>query len=118
MGRPRTGRGLAKAVAQTGYFQGRRRVRNAGFGREGTPGQGAGSAVKQRGQPAQSTAATNKKATNKKATNRKAANKKGDHLVAFLFHPGWPGKNGAGERSRTLDLRITNALLYQLSYTG
>ncbi len=25
---------------------------------------------------------------------------------------------GAGERSRTLDLRITNALLYQLSYTG
>ena len=27
-------------------------------------------------------------------------------------------KTGAGERSRTLDLRITNALLYQLSYTG
>ena len=26
--------------------------------------------------------------------------------------------SGAGERSRTLDLRITNALLYQLSYTG
>ena len=26
--------------------------------------------------------------------------------------------NGAGERSRTPDLRITNALLYQLSYTG
>ena len=26
--------------------------------------------------------------------------------------------NGAGERSRTLDLRITSALLYQLSYTG
>jgi hypothetical protein len=25
---------------------------------------------------------------------------------------------GAGERSRTPDLRITNALLYQLSYTG
>ena len=25
---------------------------------------------------------------------------------------------GAGGRSRTLDLRITNALLYQLSYTG
>ena len=25
---------------------------------------------------------------------------------------------GAGERSRTSDLRITNALLYQLSYTG
>ena len=25
---------------------------------------------------------------------------------------------GAGEKSRTPDLRITNALLYQLSYTG
>ncbi len=28
------------------------------------------------------------------------------------------GGNGAGERNRTSDLRITNALLYQLSYTG
>ena len=27
-------------------------------------------------------------------------------------------ENGAGERSRTPDLRITNALLYRLSYTG
>lgn len=27
-------------------------------------------------------------------------------------------KFGAGNRSRTRDLRITNALLYQLSYTG
>ena len=26
--------------------------------------------------------------------------------------------SGAGERNRTVDLRITNALLYQLSYTG
>jgi hypothetical protein len=26
--------------------------------------------------------------------------------------------SGAGEKSRTPDLRITNALLYQLSYTG
>jgi hypothetical protein len=26
--------------------------------------------------------------------------------------------NGAGEESRTPDLRITNALLYQLSYAG
>ncbi len=26
--------------------------------------------------------------------------------------------NGAGKRSRTPDLRITNALLYQLSYAG
>ncbi len=28
------------------------------------------------------------------------------------------GKFGAGERNRTPDLRITNALLYQLSYSG
>ena len=28
------------------------------------------------------------------------------------------GEIGAGEKSRTPDLRITNALLYQLSYTG
>ena len=27
-------------------------------------------------------------------------------------------QSGAGEKSRTPDLRITNALLYQLSYTG
>ncbi len=27
-------------------------------------------------------------------------------------------KDGAGERSRTLDLLITSQLLYQLSYTG
>ncbi len=27
-------------------------------------------------------------------------------------------KDGDGDRSRTYDLRITNALLYQLSYTG
>ena len=27
-------------------------------------------------------------------------------------------QNGAGERSRTLDLLITSQLLYQLSYTG
>jgi hypothetical protein len=26
--------------------------------------------------------------------------------------------DGAGERNRTLDLLITNELLYQLSYTG
>ena len=29
-----------------------------------------------------------------------------------------PHEYGAGERSRTLDLLITNELLYQLSYTG
>ena len=28
------------------------------------------------------------------------------------------GKYGAGKRSRTPDLRITNALLYLLSYAG
>ena len=28
------------------------------------------------------------------------------------------GKNGAGERTRTADLLITNQLLYQLSYAG
>jgi hypothetical protein len=28
------------------------------------------------------------------------------------------GECGAGEMNRTPDLRITNALLYQLSYTG
>ena len=31
----------------------------------------------------------------------------------------WAGKEGgAGERNRTSDLRVTSALLYQLSYTG
>ena len=32
--------------------------------------------------------------------------------LTFLF------ETGAGKRSRTPDLRITNALLYQLSYAG
>ena len=31
---------------------------------------------------------------------------------------GGPLVSGAGNRSRTYDLRITNALLYQLSYAG
>ena len=39
----------------------------------------------------------------------------GSQLVA-ANRPGL--QNGAGEESRTPDLRITNALLYQLSYTG
>lgn len=30
----------------------------------------------------------------------------------------WGSWNGADNRSRTYDLRITNALLYQLSYIG
>jgi hypothetical protein len=35
------------------------------------------------------------------------------------YSPANPPSNlGAGEKSRTPDLRITNALLYQLSYTG
>ena len=29
-----------------------------------------------------------------------------------------PSESGAGDRSRTYDLLITNELLYQLSYTG
>ena len=35
-----------------------------------------------------------------------------------LFASSCEGIYGAGERIRTSDLRITNALLYQLSYTG
>ncbi len=31
---------------------------------------------------------------------------------------GFARKNGAGDRSRTCDLLITNQLLYQLSYAG
>jgi hypothetical protein len=30
----------------------------------------------------------------------------------------WREKHGAGERTRTSDLLITNQLLYHLSYTG
>ena len=41
-----------------------------------------------------------------------ARNKKGRRGAGLLF------AYGAGEKSRTPDLRITNALLYQLSYTG
>lgn len=40
-----------------------------------------------------------------------AAKKKGQPTGLSLF-------DGAGNRSRTYDLRITNALLYQLSYAG
>lgn len=43
-------------------------------------------------------------------TGRKKANPEG--LAFFLVSA------GAGKRSRTPDLRITNALLYQLSYAG
>jgi hypothetical protein len=38
--------------------------------------------------------------------------------AASLSFPAIVRKDGAGEESRTPDLRITNALLYQLSYTG
>jgi hypothetical protein len=44
-------------------------------------------------------------------------NEKADPEVGFRF-PRSAGETGAGERSRTLDLLITNELLYQLSYTG
>ncbi len=36
------------------------------------------------------------------------------NIKSVKFYP----EDGAGERSRTPDLRITNALLYRLSYTG
>ena len=38
--------------------------------------------------------------------------------VVFSHFTTPPDENGAGERSRTLDLLITSQLLYQLSYTG
>lgn len=40
--------------------------------------------------------------------------------MSIFNSPGRKAKTvcGAGERSRTLDLLITNELLYQLSYTG
>ena len=41
--------------------------------------------------------------------NNKARRVRAGQVVDFI---------GAGEESRTPDLRITNALLYQLSYTG
>ena len=41
--------------------------------------------------------------------NRKGS--AGTCLLTLVF-------SGAGEKSRTPDLRITNALLYQLSYAG
>lgn len=37
--------------------------------------------------------------------------------LLLVFRRVWE-RIGAGDRSRTYDLRITNALLYQLSYTG
>ena len=44
------------------------------------------------------------------ALSSKKANPRGLAQVLDVY--------GAGERNRTLDLRITSALLYQLSYTG
>ncbi len=38
--------------------------------------------------------------------------------VVFSHFTTPPDEDGAGERSRTLDLLITSQLLYQLSYTG
>ena len=35
-----------------------------------------------------------------------------------IFRRPFIGRNGAGEGNRTPDLRVTNALLYRLSYTG
>ena len=39
-------------------------------------------------------------------------------INCYLCDKNAPSSVGAGDRSRTYDLRITNALLYQLSYTG
>src|SRR5687768_74387 len=47
--------------------------------------------------------------------------KKGPPERAFQLHPrpkGHGESHGAGNRNRTYDLRITNAPLYQLSYSG
>jgi hypothetical protein len=41
-----------------------------------------------------------------------------DLQSAAFSHFATPPRDGAGERSRTLDLLITSQLLYQLSYTG
>jgi hypothetical protein len=50
----------------------------------------------------------------------RTAEPKGTDLqsVAFSHFATPPGKNNAGDRSRTHDLLITSQLLYQLSYTG
>ena len=44
------------------------------------------------------------------------------HVLGIICHlcdqKGHRGGSGAGDRSRTYDLLITNELLYQLSYTG
>ena len=45
-------------------------------------------------------------------SNSKRASVTAAELAYFL------GKSGAGERTRTADLLITNQLLYQLSYAG
>ena len=46
-------------------------------------------------------------------------NPEGADLQSAAFsHFATPPRDGAGERSRTLDLLITSQLLYQLSYTG
>lgn len=49
---------------------------------------------------------------------RKARPKAAKALKALERWERTTRKDGAGDRSRTYDLRITNALLYQLSYTG
>ena len=40
------------------------------------------------------------------------------YIIANEKPSGIEGESGADERIRTADLRITNALLYQLSYVG
>ena len=48
-----------------------------------------------------------------RSTSDPSPKQKGHPVRGGLFT-----SSGAGERSRTPDLRITNALLYQLSYAG
>ncbi len=38
--------------------------------------------------------------------------------LVYKRHLGARNEVGAGKRNRTSDLRVTNALLYQLSYSG
>ena len=52
------------------------------------------------------------------AWNEKPRTRRGLLVVSGT---GWNRKklsNGAGDRNRTCDLRVTSALLYRLSYTG
>ena len=92
-------------------------VRVAGVGRVGESGDGAALRAPRRRSPG-----------TLRGTPLRNACRRGQKATAQIRHRGEGrlavanSQNrveiGAGGRSRTLDLRITNALLYQLSYTG